>query len=144
MVELSGPVDGNESPVSHMNPTPSWPSKPESPPVQLDIKSDEFQIEEVRKRKTVARGTGAEAQKTSQYLKRDNDASLTLRRLNHRYGFVYKKILRIVIDNIRASCPDDSRPEPPNRTMKRAKGGLVAWLDDHQALALKYLDELNE
>jgi hypothetical protein len=126
IVELSGPVDGNESPILHMNPMPSWPSKPESPPVQFHVKSGEFQSEGVRKRITVARGTGADAQKTSHYLTRDNGASLTFRRLNHRYGFVGKKIFRTVIDNIRASCPDDSRPELSNRTIKRAKGGLIS------------------
>jgi hypothetical protein len=95
-----------------------------------------------KRRGTVIRGTGSEAGKTAQYRARDNNTSFIFCKLHRRYGFVSKTVLMSIITGILASCPDDSRPAPPDRSMKRAKGGLVAWLDAHQELALKYVEEI--
>jgi hypothetical protein len=48
-----------------------------------------------------------------------------------------------LIIRILASCPDHNRPSPPDRSMKPAKGGLLACLDTHDTLASKYLEDMS-
>jgi hypothetical protein len=119
----------------------STPVQCETSPVSEQFTHMNPHMNEVKKRKTVMRGAGPEAAKTAGYLARDNSASSIFCRLHHRFGFVSKAVLMSVINGVMASCPDDCRPAPPNRSMKRAKGGLVAWLDIHQVLALKFLED---
>jgi hypothetical protein len=120
----------------------SIPEHSDIPPFPVPFTQADPAKKCVRKKGTVIRGTGAEAAKTAQYLGRDNSRSLIFCTLHRRYGFVSRSVLMSVITGIMASCPEQCRPTPPDRSMKRAKGGLIAWLDKHQVHALKYLDEV--
>jgi hypothetical protein len=121
---------------------PSIPEHSDIPPFPVPFTQADGVNKGLSKKVSVIRGTGPEAAKTAQYLARDNSRSLIFCTLHRRYGFVSRSVLMSVITGILASCPEQSRPTPPDRSMKRAKGGLIAWLDKHQVLALKYLDEV--
>jgi hypothetical protein len=131
--------DSGDSFFSHVS--PSAPVHYDTPLVPGQFTHINPQSKNGKMRGTVIRGTGSEAAKTAQYLARDNRTSFIFCKMHRRYGFVSKTVLMSIITGILASCPDDSRPTPPDRSMKRAKGGLVAWLDAHQELALKYVEE---
>jgi hypothetical protein len=67
------------------------------------------------------------------------EKSKAIRYLKAVYGAVTKAMLLNLVFDVLAICPVAIRPLPPSRNQKRAKGGLVAWLDEHQSLVLSYL-----
>jgi hypothetical protein len=67
------------------------------------------------------------------------DTSMIHRHLRHVHGIVTKKLLLSFIIALRKTCSPSVRPPAPTRDQRRAKGGLVAWLDDHEPIALAYL-----
>jgi hypothetical protein len=67
------------------------------------------------------------------------EASTVHRHLRHMHGLVTKEMLQSFITALRRRCPPSTRPAPPTRAQRRAKGGLVAWLDENESMALSYL-----
>jgi hypothetical protein len=114
-----------------------WVPRRVSKALHPDEQNDEMKTRNVKKR-----GTGCEAEKTSQYRTYDYQTSAVYKRIQYHFDSCTIPVLNNLITGIRESCPDDIRPEPPSRSMKRIRPGLIYWLDTHESLALKYLDHL--
>jgi hypothetical protein len=84
-------------------------------------------------------GQGVEAQRSARYRTYDIKQSDIFQELRDMYGTVTKEMLFGLITASMDSCPLHLRPLPPTRTQKRAKAGLVAWIDDHPRLIASYL-----
>jgi hypothetical protein len=84
-------------------------------------------------------GQGIDAKRTRQYREYELTASPIYNFLERRYSRVTQSLLRELIDAVIAEVPPEFRPTPPDRNQRRAKGGLVAWLDANQGVVVHYL-----
>jgi hypothetical protein len=62
-----------------------------------------------------------------------------MRQMQSLYGLVTNQMLRNLIDEALSHAPENVRPPPPSRDQRRAKGGLVSWIDDNAAFVRAYL-----
>jgi hypothetical protein len=84
-------------------------------------------------------GRGIDARRTAAFRSYPMEHSLIYRYLAETAGTVTKELLlSVVAGTLRQSPPGQHRP-PPKRSQKRAKAGLVAWLDDNIPFVLDYL-----
>jgi hypothetical protein len=83
------------------------------------------------------------ARRRAQYRSYPVHASTIHRHLRNVHGMVTKEMLQSLIAALRRGCTPSTRPPPPTRDQLRAKGGLVAWLDNHESMALAYLRSQN-
>jgi hypothetical protein len=97
-----------------------------------------------RSRKRCAYGLGIEAQRSARYLAYPVQASTIHKHLRDAYGIVTRKMLQGLIAALIHRCPLSARPLPPTRDQRRAKGGLMAWLDDNESMVLPYLGLHND
>jgi hypothetical protein len=95
----------------------------------------------VKVKAKATRGTGLEATKTHEYITCNTDSSLVKRELIRRFGKsgVTIQLLLTLIQEIQASFSEESHLSPLTRRMKRAKNGLIIWLDNNESATLKYL-----
>jgi hypothetical protein len=84
-------------------------------------------------------GEGIEARRSAQYRHYDWHHSLIYQLLQHQQKIVTKVTLRDFIDDVIEATPENVRPKPPTRDQRRAKGGLVWWLDNHAAFVVQHL-----
>jgi hypothetical protein len=91
---------------------------------------------------------GADVKHHSRYRAYPIDESPIWQQLHRKYSIVTKDMLTQLIALSIRICPECARPIPPSRAQKRAKAGLVAWIDFNAPLCLRvseqYLHCLNE
>jgi hypothetical protein len=85
-------------------------------------------------RQRVPYGTGIEAQRTAVIANYDISRSPILSLLRIYDISDDMKSLLTLIKHVLLSYPEGERPNPPSRTQRRMKRGLVQWLDIHGAL----------
>jgi hypothetical protein len=68
------------------------------------------------------------------------DLSPIYRYLAQTYGNVTKQLLLSVVAGALRQSSLDQNPFPPTRSQKRAKAGLIAWMDKNTPLILNYLE----
>jgi hypothetical protein len=96
-------------------------------------------ISKLKGRRAGTYGYGVDAKRSAKYRVYDTTQSDILQELRNIYGIVTKEMLCDLIGASINSCPLSLRPSPPTRAQKRAKGGLVAWIDDHTPLVASFL-----
>jgi hypothetical protein len=84
-------------------------------------------------------GHGPEALRTSQYHRYDVSGSRIFRFMQHGHGVVTRTLLMELIEAVLRYTPEDGRPTPPVRNQRRAKNGLVMWLDHNSETVWRYL-----
>jgi hypothetical protein len=120
----------------------TWESQPdESSPWSGSDTEDEKEEVKAKAKVNAKRGTGLEATKTHEYITCNTDSSLVKRELIRRFGKsgVTIQLLLTLIQEIQASFSEESHLSPLTRKMKRAKNGLIIWLDNNESATLKYL-----
>jgi hypothetical protein len=85
-------------------------------------------------------GMGVDARRSARYRAYPVQSSTIHRRLCDVYGIVTKEMLQALITAVIDRSPVTARPLAPTRSQRRVKGGLMAWLDDHESVALSCLD----
>jgi hypothetical protein len=93
----------------------------------------------VTSRPRVPYGKGPDAQRTAKYRCYPIRESPVIRQLLHHPGAVSKRWMMQLIDICLASSPPGKRPTPPTRSQKRAKGGLVSWIDENAGFVMHYV-----
>jgi hypothetical protein len=88
-------------------------------------------------------GLGVDARRSARYLAYPKEASAIHKHLHHVSGIVTKEMLHSLIMALISRCSPNERPSAPTRAQRRVKGGLVAWLDEHESMALSYLRSQN-
>jgi hypothetical protein len=84
-------------------------------------------------------GLGVDARRSARFRTYPIETSTIHKHLHDVYGIVTKELLQSLISALINQCPPSARPNAPTRDQRRAKGGLVAWLDDNESMALSYL-----
>jgi hypothetical protein len=84
-------------------------------------------------------GHGIDAQRTAPFRRYPMERSPIYRHLRQTSGIVTKELLMSVVTGVLRQSPPDHTPPQPTRSQKRAKAGLVAWLDDNSPFVLSYL-----
>jgi hypothetical protein len=79
-------------------------------------------------------GRGVDAERSARYRRYDVEHSPVYTLLRRKTGRVSKSLLLKLIEAVIERAPPSERPEPPGRNQRRAKGGLVLWLDSHYPL----------
>jgi hypothetical protein len=90
-------------------------------------------------RRPVPWGQGVEARRASQYRRYDISSSKIFSALQFRYGTVTRVVLDELIVAVINSLPDGQRPKPPGRNQRRARNGLVMWLDANSPIVWRYI-----
>jgi hypothetical protein len=91
------------------------------------------------KRRRCTYGQGIDAKRTRKYREYELTTSPMYTLLERTYARVTHSLLLELIDAVIAESPPQFRPHPPDRNQRRAKGGLVAWLDANQCIVVHYL-----
>jgi hypothetical protein len=117
---------------------------PDRPSDACPISNAEQNAKVFRFRRQSGYGLGVDARRTARYLAYPIEASIVYRQLRDIYGTVTKGMLQSLIAALRNRCAPSVRPLEPTRDQRRAKGGLVAWLDKNEAIALSYLGAQRE
>jgi hypothetical protein len=84
-------------------------------------------------------GYGRDAMRCARFRSYPTAASPIFRYLSQGNIEITKRELQILINLCIASCSEDIRPNPPTRSQKRAKAGLVCWLDENAPCVMRYL-----
>jgi hypothetical protein len=84
-------------------------------------------------------GHGIDAIRTAPYRGYPIKDSEVVNFLKLKYGAVTKKMLLDLIADFISAFPANHWLLPPTRSQKRAKGGLVAWLDERKILVVPYI-----
>jgi hypothetical protein len=84
-------------------------------------------------------GMGIDALRTRPYRHYPMAQSPTMRQLQSRYGLVTNQMLRNLIGQALSHAPENMMLRPPTRDQRRAKGGLISWIDDNAAFVRAYL-----
>jgi hypothetical protein len=92
-----------------------------------------------RRRRRRAHGLGVDARRTARYRAYPIEESVIHRHLQEVHGIVTIEMLQSLITILIDRCPPWARPPAPTRNQRRVKGGLVAWLDANESLALTHL-----
>jgi hypothetical protein len=92
-----------------------------------------------RRNRRNAYGEGIDALGTRPYRHYPIAQSPIVHEMQERYGFVTNQMLRNLIGQVMAHAPENARPRPPTRNQRRAKGGLVAWIDENSAFVMAQL-----
>jgi hypothetical protein len=129
------------------NPTPTDPHEGFVPdledydfPFDDDDEADSsVQSNVQRAHRTVPWGQGLEARRAWQYRHYDISRSKIFQFLQNGYGTVTRAILDDLIAAVLGSVPQGQRPKPPGRNQRRARNGLVMWLDSHALIVWQYL-----
>jgi hypothetical protein len=87
-------------------------------------------------------GNGLEAVRASRYRCYDASLSPIFRFMQQDHRIVTRTRLRELIEAVVRYTPEDQRPLPPSRNQRRAKNGLVMWLDHNSALVWRYLEAM--
>jgi hypothetical protein len=87
------------------------------------------------------RGSGSEAMRASRYRQYDASTSPIYRFLQHDHAIVTRALLTELIEAVVRYTPEQERPRPPSRDQRRAKNGLVMWLDYNSEKVWRYLKE---
>jgi hypothetical protein len=90
-------------------------------------------------RRPVHWGEGIEAQRASRYRTYDISLSKIFQFLQNSYGTVTRPVLDDLITAVVSSVPEGQRPKPPGRNQRRARNGLVMWLDANSFIVWRYL-----
>lgn len=84
-------------------------------------------------------GHDIDTQRTAAFRSYPMEYSLIYRYLAATAGTVTEELLMSVVAAVLRQSPPNHRPPPLTRFQKRAKAGLMAWLDDNSSLVLAYL-----
>jgi hypothetical protein len=84
-------------------------------------------------------GHGIDARRTAQLRLYPMEHSPIFRHLKRTSGKVTMPLLMGVVAGVLGLMAPNRRPPPPGRSQKRAKPGLVAWLDENASLVMGYL-----
>jgi hypothetical protein len=84
-------------------------------------------------------GQGIDARRTREYREYELNTSPVYTALEKAYPRVTRALLLELANAVIAESPPQFRPRPPNRSQRRAKGGLVSWLDANQCAVVHYL-----
>jgi hypothetical protein len=84
-------------------------------------------------------GHGYEALRASPYHQYDASRSPIFRFLQRGHAIVTRRLLMELIDAVVKYTPEDERPRFPARNQRRAKNGLILWLDQNSVPVWRYL-----
>jgi hypothetical protein len=65
--------------------------------------------------------------------------NVIMHQMEKQYGVVTNQMLRNLIAKALSHARENVWPRPPTRDQRRAKCGLVAWIDDHAAFVMAHI-----
>jgi hypothetical protein len=107
-------------------------------PILVNLEKHQLKME----RKTTKTGEGIEAARSAVFQSYDAASSKVVSEWKKQLEgtTITKPLLMTLIKSILDFFPEDQRPTPPTRNMKRTKHGLIFWLDVNQTAALHYFN----
>jgi hypothetical protein len=111
------------------------PGQDPAPPAQVPSPTSEEKVPHIRK----PYGHGIDARRTVRFHEYGVRDSWMYRYLLCRYRALTKHVLIELASAVIENAPESSRPQPPTRSEKRAKAGLLLWIDRNACLVLDYL-----
>jgi hypothetical protein len=99
----------------------------------------EKQLKSTSSRPRIQYGHGLDARRTAKYRCYPISESPVMRSLLQHPDAVTRQGMMTLIDSCLATCPPDRRPNPPTRSQKRVKGGLVSWMDENASFVMHYI-----